>query len=258
MIPKVIHYCWYGRSKLSSTIRMCIDSWKRWCPDYQIKEWNEDNTPMDIPWIHDAYRHQKYAFVADYMRFFILYNEGGIYMDTDMLLVRNLDDFLEHSIFLGREDQYNVSFGIVGSSKGSSFCKKCVEYYDEMSFDLVHPPIITRLLTPKLFEYGLVEKDETQYLSNGLAVYESAFFYPIHYTQQFEMKDVLSYAKEDTYGIHLWNKSWTDEFELLEANQWKLGFMLVRQLIRRTPLLPLSYWKKIVKYLGRYLGLWKR
>lgn len=258
MIPKTIHYCWFGRGKFSPEIEMCMTSWRKYCPDYEIKEWNEDNSPMDIPWIRDAYKHRKYAFVADYVRFYALFHEGGIYMDTDMLLVRPVDIFLQDGAFLGREDAYNASMGIIGSEEGDDFCKMCLQYYDNTNFDIVSPPIITRFVTPKLFQYGFTEKDITQHLTNGLTVYQSSYFYPIHYSQEFALEDVMQYAKVDTYGIHLWNKSWTDELKLLSEGEYKQGFRLVWMRFKRTPILPLRYWKKVIKYLGNYMGVWKR
>lgn len=259
MIPKIIHYCWYGRGEKSAAIQMCIESWRKYCPDWEIKEWNEENSPMHIRWMHDAYKHQKYAFVADYARFYALYQEGGVYMDTDMLLVKPIDDFLKDGVcFLGREDQYNASMGIIGMIEGNELCRTILGYYDQMKFDVVKPPIITRFLTPILQQYGLIEEDTTQHLSNGLVVYQSDYFYPIHYSQDFDLKDVYSYQKPHTHGIHLWNKSWTDEFKLFEAGEYKLGFTEVKKRFMRTPFLPLSYWKKVIKYTGRYLGLWKR
>lgn len=258
MIPKTIQYCWFGRGKLAPEIEMCIASWRKYCPDFEIKEWNEDNSPMDTPWIRDAYKHRKYAFVADYMRFYALYHEGGVYMDTDMLLVRPIDAFLQDGLFLGREDAFNASMGIIGAEKGSAFCKVCLDYYDNSKFDVVSPPIITRFITPQLFQYGFTEEDTTQRLANGLTVYQSSYFYPIHYTQDFALEDVMQYAKPETYGIHLWNKSWTDELQLLRKGEYNQGFNLVWERFKRTPFLPLRYWMKVVKYFGNYIGIWKR
>ena len=258
MIPKIIHYCWYGRGEKSAAIQMCIESWKKYCPDYEIKEWNEDNSPMNIPWMHEAYKHRKYAFVADYARFYALYQDGGIYMDTDMLLVKSIDGFLNNDMFIGREDQYNANMAIMGMTKGNTFCKEVMDDYDNSVFDLVKPPIITRFLTPKLMDCGLIEEDITQELRNGLKVYQSDFFYPIHYTQEFELHDVYKYQTSNTYAIHLWNKSWTDEFKLLASGDYKLGFSEVKKRILRTPFLPIAYWMKVIKYFGNYIGLWKR
>lgn len=237
---------------------MCMASWRKYCPDYEIKEWNEDNSPMDNPWIRDAYKHRKYAFVADYMRFYALYHEGGIYMDTDMLLVRPINTFLQDCAFLGREDESNANMAILGTEKGNEFCKQCLDYYDCTRFNVVSPPIITRFITPMLFQYGFIEENTTQRLTNGLTVYQSSFFYPIHYSQEFALEDVMQYAEVDTYGIHLWSKSWTDEFQLLAKGEYKQGFRLVWMRFKRTPFLPLKYWKKVMKYLGDYMGIWKR
>ena len=181
MIPKIIHYCWYGRGEKSAAIKMCIESWKKYCPGWEIKEWNEDNSPMHIKWMSDAYKHRKYAFVADYARFYALYTDGGIYMDTDMLLVKPIDEFLKDDMFIGREDKYNANMAIMGMTKSNKFCKGVMDFYDKSTFDLVSPPIITRFLTPKLFQYGYKEEDATQHLNNGLIVYKSDYFYPIHY-----------------------------------------------------------------------------
>ena len=277
MIPKIIHYCWYGRGKLSPEIELCLASWRKYCPDYEIKLWNEDNTPMHIAWIKEAYRYQKYAFMADYMRFYALYHYGGVYMDTDMLLIKPLDGFLMNKSFLGREDEHNASMGIIGTEKGDKLCAMCMDFYDKTKFDMVHPPIITRFITPHLFQYGFVESDVTQCLSNGLMVYQSSYFYPIHYSQQFDLGDIVpmphsnqkidyatcldqcgdygGYVKENvpTYGIHLWNKSWVDEISLLAQGRYAEGFPLVWKRFKLTPVLPLAYWKKVFKYLIKSL-----
>ena len=102
MIPKIIHYCWFGPNKLNNTAINCIKSWKKNLPDYQIKLWNEKNVNLDIPFVNKAYAANKYAFVSDYIRLWAIYNEGGIYLDTDMLVLKSLDPFLNYSCFLGK------------------------------------------------------------------------------------------------------------------------------------------------------------
>lgn len=258
MIPKVLHYCWYGHGQHPATMKMCVDSWRKHCSGYEIKEWNENNTPMDIPWIRDAYRHHKFAFVADYMRFYVLKKDGGIYLDTDMLLVRSLDELLTLPSFIGMEDNVNANFAIMGAEPGLPLCMEFMNQYDSMSFDLVHPPIITCLLTPILHNHGLVSENKIQVLADGTRVFDSSFFYPIHYSEHFELNEAVTFAKPSTFAIHLWNKSWEDEFQMFEAEKWKLGFAEVINRVKRTPFLPFAYWKKLVKYTGRYLGLWKR
>ena len=101
MIPKKIHYCWFGGNPLPESVKKCKESWKKFCPDYEIIEWNESNYNVHkMPFISDAYTAKKYAFVSDYARLDIIYNEGGIYLDTDVELIRPLDALLSHSAFI--------------------------------------------------------------------------------------------------------------------------------------------------------------
>ena len=257
MIPKIIHYCWYGCSEMPDQIKATIESWKVQCPDYEIKRWDEDNSPK-VKYLHDALKHQKWAFAADYMRFYALYYEGGVYMDTDMYLIKPIDQFLEHSSFVGREDKYNAAMGIIGMQKGDQLAKFCIDYYDKKGFDLVHPIVVTRLVTPELFQYGYIEADETQYLTNGLVVYQSDYFYPIHYTHKKPFDEIFSAATPNTYGIHWGCGSWGDEFGLLGQGKYKEGFTMACSRIKRNPFLPLRYYMKLVKYLGNYIGIWHR
>ena len=104
MIPKKIHYCWFGRSKMPELALKCIASWKKYLPDYEIKEWNEDNFDLELyPYVREAYNNRKFAFVTDVVRLYALYTEGGIYMDTDVEVLKPLDCFLNHQAFSGFE-----------------------------------------------------------------------------------------------------------------------------------------------------------
>lgn len=247
MIPKIIHYCWYGRGKMSSEIEMCIDSWRKYCPDYVIKCWNENNSPMEHPWIKEAYRHQKWAFVADYMRFYALYHEGGVYMDTDMLLVKTIDVFLQDKAFLGRESAQFANMAIMGAEKGSEFAKMCLDLYNQTEFNFLKPQVIPGFLTPLLKQFDFKEEDTTQRLRNGMVVYKIDYFYPIHYKQEFALEDVESYKTPNTYGIHLWNQTWSDEISELRHGNIKKGLKLTWERFKRTPFLPVGYWVKVFK-----------
>ena len=104
MIPKIIHYCWFGRNPLPESAQKCIASWKKFLPDYEIKEWNEDNFDVNIiPYTKEAYEAKKYAFVSDYARFWILYKYGGLYFDTDVEVIKPMDDIIERGPFMGIE-----------------------------------------------------------------------------------------------------------------------------------------------------------
>ena len=105
MIPKIIHYCWFGRNTLSPLAIKCIESWKKYFPDYEIKEWNEANFDVNIiPYTQEAYEAKKYAFVSDYARFWILYHYGGLYFDTDVEIIRSMNVIIEKGSFMGCEN----------------------------------------------------------------------------------------------------------------------------------------------------------
>ena len=113
MIPKVVHYCWFGRGEMPELAKKCIASWKTFLPDYQIKEWNEDNFDINCnQYVKEAYESRKFAFVTDYVRLYAIYTEGGVYMDTDVEVLKTLDPFLHHHAFSGFETDGNVPTGM--------------------------------------------------------------------------------------------------------------------------------------------------
>jgi mannosyltransferase OCH1-like enzyme len=137
MIPKVIHYCWFGKSKMPDLAIKCIDSWRKFLPDYKLKIWNEDNFDVNsIPYVKEAYEVRKFAFVTDYVRLYALYKDGGIYMDTDVEVLKSLDDLLELSAFSGYESNKFSNFptGIMASQKGGIWVKEQLDYYDGKHF----------------------------------------------------------------------------------------------------------------------------
>ena len=135
MIPKVIHYCWFGKGKMPDLALKCLESWKKYCPDYVIKEWNEDNFDLDLyPYAREAYDNRKFAFVTDVVRLYALYHEGGIYMDTDVELVNSIDKFLHHTAFSGFESEKNVPTGIMASVKGGTWVQENLDVYTNRKF----------------------------------------------------------------------------------------------------------------------------
>ena len=109
MIPKTIHYCWFGHGEMSPMMKKCIRSWKKYCPDYEIIEWNEDNFAIDSTvWTKEAYDAKKYAFVADYVRLKVLYEYGGVYLDTDQELIKPIDIFMRHQCFMGFMERWQI------------------------------------------------------------------------------------------------------------------------------------------------------
>ena len=175
MIPKKIHYCWFGRNPLPESALKCIASWKKFFPDYEIIEWNEDNFDVNcIPYTRQAYEAKKYAFVSDYARFKILYEHGGVYFDTDVEVIRSMDDIIERGAFLGFEINPNENrpYGAVnpgvgmGAESGMSLYKNILDYYSQLSF--IRPDgsyemtdAVVNITTRELIKAGM--KDELEY-----------------------------------------------------------------------------------------------
>lgn len=138
MIPKKIHFCWFGHNPKPELINKCIDSWKKFCPDYEIIEWNEDNFDVHInKYVEDAYNNKKYAFVSDFARLWIIYNYGGIYLDTDVLLKNSIDDLLNYDCWLASDDVKYVNTGLgFGAVKGHNLVEKIMMEYYKYDFSL--------------------------------------------------------------------------------------------------------------------------
>lgn len=212
MIPKIIHYCWFGRGEMPPLAVKCIASWKKYLPDYEIKEWNEDNFDVNIiPYIQEAYEKKKYAFVSDYARFWILYNYGGIYFDTDVEVIRSMDHIIESGPFMGLENNGTTTSGVapglgIAAVPGMSLYKEILDYYANEHFvqengSLNLTTIVVRV-TSLMKKYGLVEKNIFQTIA-GINVYPFDFFCPIQIT------DGKLCLTANTVSIHHYAASWT-------------------------------------------------
>ena len=137
MIPKKIHYIWFGKGEKNERVKHCIESWKKYLPDYEIIEWNEDNFDINYnDFTKSAYENKKWAFVSDVARLWVLYNEGGIYMDTDVEVYKPLDEFLNDEGFTGFEDVHYPVTATLGAVKGNPVIKLMLDYYNCIDFKL--------------------------------------------------------------------------------------------------------------------------
>ena len=208
MIPKKIHYCWFGGNPLPEDVQKYIETWKKFCPDYEIKEWNEQN--FDIhrnQYVEEAYQQKKWAFVSDVARIYALYTEGGIYMDTDVEVVRNLDPLLNVRGFLGFEGTQWIATNLVGFEAGHELLKMFLDSYDYRSFvredGTLDQTTNVEELTKLLVEYyQLVLNGEKQNLAKGIIIYPTDYFSPYDYIQ-----GKLN-RTEHTYTIHWFSQSW--------------------------------------------------
>lgn len=231
MIPKIIHYCWFGRNPLPKLTKKCIASWQKYFPDYEIREWNEDNFDVNIvSYTAEAYRQKKYAFVSDYARFWILYRYGGLYFDTDVEVIRPMDDIIAKGNFMGFEVDpdgnntpgkfaprycFSVNPGVgMGFSPGHPFVQRMLDTYHNLTFEWMpmNPWLktIVSYTTEALVEEGLQNKKGIQRVSD-ITIYPHEYFAPV---------DVITgrlHISTDTYSIHHYMSSWNG----IHEKSWK-------------------------------------
>lgn len=221
MIPKIIHYCWFGRGPLPELAQKCIASWKKYLPDYEIKEWNEDNFDVNIiPYTAEAYKAKKYAFVSDYARFWILYQYGGIYFDTDVEVIRPMDDIIERGNFMGFEtdpkpqlkadaSEASINPGLgMGVAPGLGIIKKMLDFYEGRHFEFIPGGIgqltIVHIATEVLLKSGLK-------LQQGIQQVDNIWIYPAEYFCPINLKTDRIHVKPNTRTIHHYAGTWQDK-----------------------------------------------
>lgn len=228
-IPKIIHYCWFGGKPLTALGKKCLASWEKYLPDYQIILWDESNLDVNsIPYTKQAYQEKKYAFVSDYVRYKVLYDFGGIYMDTDVEVLRNLDVFLDKESFTGFEDSQLVAPGLIlGSVKGNPFMKDMMKIYEQSNFinsdNTFNLKTAPQNLTELLMGRGLVTKDEYQKIS-GMSIYPKEYFCPKSWVTR-ELK-----ITSNTFTIHHYEGSWISQFQKIKTHM-KTLIVLFKQKI---------------------------
>lgn len=212
MIPKKIHYCWFGGNEKPEKAKKCIASWKKFCPDYEIIEWNESNFDVNQnEYARRCIREKKYAFLSDYARLAIVEEHGGVYFDTDVEVVRNIDDLLKNEAFFGFEsDEYvntGVGFGSVPNHKAVCLMKE--EYSDFLDGTREFNSCPT-LNTNALLAAGL-KKDGKQQTVAG------AVIYPVEYFNPYDDTTGRLRKTENTYSIHWYAKSWISKRAIIRS-----------------------------------------
>lgn len=207
MIPKIIHYCWFGGNPLPEKDQKCIESWKKFCPDYKIIEWNESNYDLNKnAYMAAAYKEKKWGFVPDYARFDIIYNKGGFYLDTDVELVKPLNELISNQAYMGFEGKVWVNGGIgFGAEAQNYIIKDLRDMYDNINFykedgtiNLTPSPYY---ITDFLVSKGLKRDDSIQMIGNMK-------IYPTEYFAAKDYDTGVVHRTENTISIHQYNASW--------------------------------------------------
>lgn len=237
MIPKIIHYCWFGHNAYPEKVKHCVESWRRFLPDYQFILWNEDTFDLNMaPFVRQAYDAQKFAFVSDYVRVYALKNYGGIYLDTDIEVLRAFDDLLEQRLVLGTDDSgYLTAF--MAAEPNHPYFAQLLEQYNSMRFlgedGSLNTEVNNTWMQAVLVPYGYEQKNALQRLEAGIVVYPCEYFHAKSLTSgEFLTTD-------NTYCIHHHTLLWvTPKTKVIRFLRMKLlvpilGASRYTKLIRR-------------------------
>jgi len=223
---KIINYCWFGGKPLPRKSKKYIKSWKKFLPDYEIKEWNETNFDVNITnFSKEAYKQKKWAFVSDVARFYALKEEGGIYFDTDIEIIKNIDDIKEKYFWVGKEDNKHIGTAVIAVKEAhTKEMTDIFNIYKKLTFNPDHIYDITspKILTDYLTKNGLKEGNNNQILNNKIYIYKKEYFYPKTYMRD---NDLFT---SNTRIIHHFDASWTsiDEKIAVFFVRHKMGFLV--------------------------------
>ncbi|MBE6055122.1 MAG: mannosyltransferase [Clostridium sartagoforme] len=228
-IPKVIHYCWFGNKEKPKIFEKCINSWKLYLKDYEIIEWNEENFNIkDFDFTKKAYENKKWAFVADFCRLYVLYNYGGIYLDTDMEILKPLDDLLKDNSFGGVEDDL-IAFGIWGCKAQDKFMGEVLNYYNILNYDdykeklseLAIPIHLTDIAKGNGYKEHL---NNVSYFLDEVAIYPKEYFYPKRHSWQ------EATITKNTYAIHHYEGTWRKPHQIIRSKVKEKLLGLIRMI----------------------------
>ena len=233
-IPKKIHYCWFGRNPKPKMADTCFASWKKCCPDYEIIEWNEDNYDLSKAplYVRQAYEAKKWAFVTDYVRLQVVYDQGGIYLDTDVELLKPLDPLLDNSAYFGFEDPELVNTGLgFGAEQGTPILKEIMEDYEKLSFLKPDGTLDTMACparnTPFFVKHGLQLNGEEQILDGNILILPPEYLCPLNALTNEDQRT------GNTISVHWFSASWFTKEDIKQ--QKKLQFQNFLHDLSRLP-----------------------
>lgn len=225
MIPKKIHFCWLSGDEFPPLIKYCIETWKKVLPDYEIILWDTNRFDINsVPWVKEAFDAKKYAFAADYIRLYAVYTEGGIYLDSDVEMIKSFDDLLDNKSFIGFEAATGtVEAAIFGGESGLEWCKKAMAFYHDKHFStdekggvnlsITAPVIVKNALSEIYNNFPKNTPKKAIVVENSILVCPAHYFSPIKYDIEKSYNCINritdNYRKDpETYCIHRFNAAW--------------------------------------------------
>lgn len=219
-IPKVIHFCWFGGAEYPDLIKKCMASWEKYLPEYEVVKWSEENFDVNCnDYVREAYENKKWAFITDYVRLYALYNYGGVYLDSDVEILKPIDEFLDCEAFSGFESKDSVPTAIMGSVKGQRFMGELLHDYDDRKLILedgtVDMTSNTVVITQSCLKHGLKQNGKKQTVE-GFTLYPPVYFCPN------TIGRIVDKPSKKSYAIHHSAGSWSDEANLNRTIPWKI------------------------------------
>ena len=236
-IPHVINYVWFGGGKHSKLQKKCMKSWRKFCPDYEIKRWDESNFDISSAplYVRQAYEAKKWAFVSDYVRIKVLYENGGLYFDTDTEVLKDISHLVDNNAFLAFESNDMLNTGVVGACKGDTILGEILDEYESISFfdqeGNMNTVVTGKYVTKVFSNHGLLPDGKKQYIDNWI-VYPFTYFYPV------KVINNNTYYTEDTCIVHWFEGTWFPE-EYKRAKRHNKNVLI--KLFRRSPIAKLYY-----------------
>lgn len=225
MIPKIIHYCWFGRGQMPVLAEKCLASWSKYLPEYKVMVWNEDTFDIDAhPYTREAYQARKFAFITDYVRLWALKEHGGVYMDTDVEVIRPLDEFLDNPAFSGFEDETHIPTGIMASEKNGQWVSEQLAYYNDRHFIKDDGSLDTTtnvtIMCDNMSKEGFVLKNSRQNFKGIIEIYPKDYFCPKSY------RTGKIHLTPNTHTIHHFAGSWHSPWQRFKSFIKPLFFRL--------------------------------
>lgn len=204
MIPKTIHYCWFGKGEMPALNKRCIESWGR-LKDYNVVRWDESNSPLHIKLLKQLQDKKQWAFMSDYVRLYALFNYGGLYLDTDIEIVKNFDELLLNQCFIGEESPGKYNNAVMGAQKKHVFVLECMDYMEKSFLNgniLYSPEVVTSVASST---------------TSDVKIYPSKFFYPYNPYREDSLSQLMyDDITDETFAIHHWSNSWKNSMTFID------------------------------------------
>lgn len=231
-IPKLIHYCWFGKAAKPKLVQDCIASWRIHFHGYEVIEWNEKNYLSEHPFFLSAIDKKMWAFASDYARLDVLKKYGGIYLDTDLLIIKPFTDLLTNKINIGAESVEYVNGAFIATCKNNLFISDCLGYYDDVIISSTEVQVLMQITIPVIMTKILLEKFAHQIRfdkiieENEIKIFPAEYFYPLPYLERHNLNRYTNYLTDSSVAVHLWSASWKKYSALyyLENKEYFKGF----------------------------------